>query len=61
MDDATKTKYTVKSTELRADLKRWETDWAQSHDGKKPGRDDIKRNVDIGRHSCSCQREILQL
>jgi hypothetical protein len=49
MDDTVKAQYAAKSTELRADLKKWETEWAQSHDGKKPGRDDIKRNVDIGR------------
>ncbi|KAI9147703.1 Protein arg-6 [Paramyrothecium foliicola] len=47
MDEATKAQYALKSTDIRAELKKWETDWAQSHDGKKPGRDDIKRNAEI--------------
>ena len=49
MDDATKTEYDEKSKDLRAELKRWENEWAQTHDGKKPGRQDIKDNAEIGR------------
>lgn len=48
MDDQTKADYESQSQKLRAELKSWETWWAKSHDGKKPGRDDIKRNADIG-------------
>ncbi|KAK2770799.1 DNA replication regulator sld2 [Colletotrichum kahawae] len=47
MDDQTKADYESQSQKLRAELKSWETLWAKSHDGKKPGRDDIKRNADI--------------
>ncbi|GKT48469.1 DNA replication regulator SLD2 [Colletotrichum spaethianum] len=47
MDDQTRADYESQSQKLRAELKSWETSWAKSHDGKKPGRDDIKRNADI--------------
>ncbi|KAK1638915.1 DNA replication regulator SLD2 [Colletotrichum phormii] len=47
MDDPTKAEYELQSQTLRAELKTWETSWAKSHDGKKPGRDDIKCNADI--------------
>ncbi|KAG5984250.1 hypothetical protein E4U55_005521 [Claviceps digitariae] len=49
MDDATKAEYDEKSRDLRAQLKRWENDWARTHDGKKPGRQDIKDNAEIAR------------
>lgn len=48
MNDETKSHYEAKSKELRADLKRWENDWADGHGGTKPGRQDIKENPDIG-------------
>lgn len=48
MDDETKAAYEEKSKDLRAELKRWENEWGQTHDGKKPGRQDIKDNADIG-------------
>lgn len=51
MDDGTKALYEEKSKDLRAQLKRWENEWAQTHDGKKPGRQDIKDNAEIGRYS----------
>lgn len=41
--------YQAKAKDLRAHLKSWEGDWARSHDGNKPGRQDIKNNPDIGR------------
>ncbi|PHH62053.1 hypothetical protein CDD81_7609 [Ophiocordyceps australis] len=41
--------YKTRSTELRADLKRWESEWAQLHQGSKPSRKDIKNNPDIAR------------
>ncbi|KAK2044328.1 DNA replication regulator SLD2 [Colletotrichum somersetense] len=47
MDDQTRTDYETQAQKLRAELKSWETSWAQSHEGKKPSRDDIKRNADI--------------
>ncbi|KAG5997127.1 hypothetical protein E4U52_005007 [Claviceps spartinae] len=47
MDDGTKALYEEKSKDLRAQLKRWENEWAQTHDGKKPGRQDIKDNAEI--------------
>ncbi|KAK4237562.1 hypothetical protein C8A03DRAFT_15892 [Achaetomium macrosporum] len=47
MDDRTKAAYENESLRLRAELKQWERDWATAHGGKKPGRDDIKRNPDI--------------
>jgi DNA replication regulator SLD2 len=48
MDTQTRAKYESQSQDLRADLKTWENDWAKSNRGKKPGRDDIKQNPDIG-------------
>ena len=33
---------------LRLELKAWEADFAASHQGQKPTRDDIKQNPDIG-------------
>lgn len=48
MDDADRTRYEASAQQLRADLKRFEADWAIDHDGSKPQRDDIKRNPDIG-------------
>ncbi|KAK4226641.1 putative DNA replication regulator sld-2 [Podospora fimiseda] len=47
MDDQTKAEYESLSLQVRADLKKWEADWADSHNGKKPSRNDIKQNPDI--------------
>ncbi|KAH6984611.1 DNA replication regulator SLD2 [Ilyonectria sp. MPI-CAGE-AT-0026] len=47
MDDATKAEYDAQSQQLRADLKSWESDWAKTHKGQKPGREDIKANAEI--------------
>lgn len=52
MDDHTRAEHDAKSQELRADLKQWENDWAKTHNGSKPGRDDIKRDADIGTLAC---------
>ncbi|GAO19206.1 uncharacterized protein UV8b_05143 [Ustilaginoidea virens] len=49
MDEDTKAAYENKCQEIRAELKRWENDWTQTHDGSKPGRQDIKDNPDIAR------------
>lgn len=48
MDDKTRASYEQQSKELRADLKKWESDWADGHNGSKPGRRDIKENPSIG-------------
>lgn len=51
MDTQTRAKYESQSQDLRADLKTWENNWAKTNRGKKPSRDDIKQNPDIGMHS----------
>jgi hypothetical protein len=48
MDDATRAAYETKGKEIRAALKSWENEWATTHGGSKPGRQDIKENPDIG-------------
>jgi hypothetical protein len=48
MDDNLKKEYEARAQRVRADLKQWEADWAKTHDGKKPGREDIKNNPVIG-------------
>ncbi|CAH0037780.1 unnamed protein product [Clonostachys solani] len=61
MDSQTKSEYEAKCAKLRLDLKKWESDWAKAHGGKKPGRDDIKSNAEIAqkyRHYQKC-RDIL--
>ncbi|KAI1136375.1 DNA replication/checkpoint protein [Hypoxylon sp. FL0543] len=47
MDGIARRKYEEESTRLRADLKRFEADWASRHGGTKPSREDIKLNPDI--------------
>ncbi|KAK5995536.1 DNA replication regulator SLD2 [Cladobotryum mycophilum] len=47
MDEQTKREYEARAQRVRADLKQWEADWAQSHDGQKPGREDIKNTPSI--------------
>ncbi|KAI1412724.1 DNA replication/checkpoint protein [Hypoxylon sp. FL1857] len=47
MDDSERRKYEEQSKQLRADLKRFEADWASRHGGTKPRREDIKQNPDI--------------
>ncbi|KAL7951470.1 DNA replication/checkpoint protein [Trichoderma barbatum] len=42
MDENLKKEYETRAQKVRADLKQWEADWAKTHDGKKPGREDIK-------------------
>lgn len=71
MDESTKASYEQKSKQLRADLKKWESDWASSHDGAKPSRQDIKDNPSIGMREikgihgvgidfCSCKIQRIQ-
>ncbi|KXX75037.1 DNA replication regulator sld2 [Madurella mycetomatis] len=47
MDEQARAGYESRSLQLRAELKKWENDWAGARGGKKPGRDDIKQNADI--------------
>ncbi|EGR49165.1 uncharacterized protein TRIREDRAFT_121639 [Trichoderma reesei QM6a] len=44
MDENLKKEYEAKAQKVRTDLKQWEAEWAKTHDGKKPGREDIKNN-----------------
>ncbi|KAK1251585.1 hypothetical protein MKX07_007064 [Trichoderma sp. CBMAI-0711] len=44
MDEHLKKEYEAKAQKVRTDLKQWEAEWAKTHDGKKPGREDIKNN-----------------
>lgn len=48
MEEQERTQYETQSQALRADLKRWENTWAKEHGGKKPARNDIKQNAEIG-------------
>lgn len=48
MDEADRLRYEAQSKDLRLELKTWESDFAKSHNGSKPGRDDIKANPKIG-------------
>jgi hypothetical protein len=48
MDGEARAAYESQSLQIRAELKKWESDWALASRGKKPGRDDIKQNPDIG-------------
>lgn len=42
MDEATRQQYETQSKELRVKIKAWEVGFYNSHNGKKPGRGDIK-------------------
>lgn len=48
MDEQRKAEYESQSLQLRLELKQWEADYAQNHDGKKPPREVIKQNPNIG-------------
>ena len=48
MDVEAQEAHEKQSHDLRLELKKWETKWAKNHNGKKPSRDDIKQNPDIG-------------
>ncbi|KAL2157025.1 hypothetical protein VTH06DRAFT_8315, partial [Thermothelomyces fergusii] len=47
MDEQARAAYESQCLQLRAELKKWESDWATAHAGNKPGRDDIKQRPDI--------------
>lgn len=51
MDAKERADFEAQSQALRTELKKWESEWAKAHAGKKPGREDIKANDDIGRMS----------
>ncbi len=40
--------YERQSQDLKLELKKWENKWAEGNKGKKPGRDAIKQNPEIG-------------
>lgn len=48
MEEETRAQYEAKSQALRLELKQWENEWVKTHNGKKPGRADIKANEEIG-------------
>ncbi|KAK4198820.1 putative DNA replication regulator sld-2 [Triangularia verruculosa] len=48
MDDQARAGFEAQSLQVRAELKKWETDWQTEH-GSKPSRDDIKQNPDIAK------------
>lgn len=53
MDQDERASYESQSQRLRAELKIWENKFAKTSNGKKPSRDDIKQNPDIGmRQTC---------
>ena len=49
MQDETRKNYEAKAQDLRAQLKLFEGDWAKNNGGKKPDRNAIKQNPDIGK------------
>ncbi|KAG8162496.1 hypothetical protein KVR01_008261 [Diaporthe batatas] len=51
MDEADRQRYETQSKELRVKLKEWELEFAKSHGGAKPARDDIKANPKIASYS----------
>lgn len=51
MDEADRQRYETQSKELRVKLKDWELEFARSHGGAKPTRDDIKANPKIASFS----------
>ena len=62
MDDQARVAYEEESLQLRAELKAWEGEWGTAHDGRKPGRDDIKQNSHIGAQpafsACLCHARL---
>ncbi|KAK2607973.1 hypothetical protein N8I77_006612 [Diaporthe amygdali] len=51
MDEADRQRYETQSKELRVKLKDWELEFAKTHGGAKPTRDDIKANPKIASFS----------
>jgi DNA replication regulator SLD2 len=51
MDETNRQHYETQSRELRVKLKEWELEFAKSHGGAKPTRDDIKANPKIASYS----------
>ncbi len=47
LDTPKRTALSSRSTTLRTKLKDWEKSFAASHDGRKPGKDDIKANLEL--------------
>lgn len=44
MDEATRQRYETRYKDLRVKIKTWELEYFNSHDRKKPGREDIKNS-----------------
>lgn len=49
MEETLNRNYEAQSSQLRAELKQFEADWASCNGGKKPSHRDIKQNPSIGR------------
>lgn len=49
MEDAEREKISQQSIALRQELKAWENQFAAANNGKKPSREDIKKNPEIGK------------
>jgi hypothetical protein len=49
MDENERDGWMEKSNTLRSELKAWEKTFAGRNDGRKAGREDIKKHPDIGR------------
>jgi hypothetical protein len=49
LDTPKKLSLQARSTSLRADLKNFEHTYSNNHDGRKPGKDDIKADAEIAR------------
>ncbi len=60
MEESEKANYDTEAQSIRGELKAWESNWANSHEGRKPGRDDIKQNQDIGKQTLCVDETVLQ-
>lgn len=45
-------------TRLREKLKEWETSFAAAHEGRKPLREDVKREPNIGKLYYQCTNQL---
>lgn len=43
-----------RSAIIRSELKAWEKKFAAANGGQKPGKDDVKRNLEIGKEISDC-------
>lgn len=54
MEAAERDGVTARANVLKQELKVWEKDFAATNEGRKPSREDIKKNPEIGRCSLNC-------